>query len=167
MQPAQLVAAVGGKGSGRRAKPVERKRRLGNLGKRTLPSIDGNVIALPVHSIPEPHRKLAENYGLRLWNAVWTAGASWLKPSMDAEVVLMACEAIDERVMLRNTVMLNPNQWRERRALRELDKQIASLLGQLGFSPTERAQLGVSNEQRNEFAAIRARIDAKRNAAQQ
>jgi len=157
---------MGGKGSGRRPKPVERKRRLGNLGKRPLTSIDGNVVALPVTSIPEPHRPLSDNYGRRLWNAVWTAGASWLRPSMDAEVVLMACEAIDERVQLRTTVMLNPTQWRERRALRELDRQVASLLGQLGFSPAERANLGVTDEQRNEFAALRARIDAKRNAAQ-
>jgi len=156
---------VGGKGSGRKPKPIERKRRLGNLGKRRLPPVTSNIVALPITSIPEPHRQLSANHGLRLWNAVWTAGASWLKPSMDAEVVLMACEAIDERVLLRTQVMLNPSQWRERRALRELDKQVASLLGSLGFSPSERASLGIGGEQRNDFSDIRARIDAKRNVA--
>ena len=154
---------MGGKGSGRKPKPIERKRRLGNLGKRKLPPLDSNIVVLPLTEMPEPHRPLSANHGMRLWNAVWTSGASWLKPSMDAEMVLMACEAIDERVALRYEVLSNPSQWRERRALRELDRQVASLLAQLGFSPSERASLGVGGEQRNDFAAIRARIEAKRN----
>lgn len=157
---------MGGKGSGRRSKPVEVKRRLGNPGKRKLPrSTSGNVVHLPLLEIPEPHRPLATAYGRRLWNAVWTAGASWLKPQMDAELVLMACEAVDERVQLRNAVMLNPASWRERRGLREIDKQIASLLGQIGFSPTDRAQLGIGETKQNDLISIRERITAKRNAA--
>jgi hypothetical protein len=156
---------MGGKGSGRRPKPAEQKARLGNPGKRPLPKKSAEVVHLPLRDIPEPHRPLATPFGKRLWDAVWMAGAAWLKPNMDAEIVLMACEAVDERVMLRNAVMLNPANWRERRGLRELDKQIASLLGQIGFSPTDRATLGVNDGKQHDFYEIRARINAKRNAA--
>jgi hypothetical protein len=44
---------------------------------------------------------LAEKYGLRLWEQVWTSGAGWLKQNMDTELVLMLCEAVDERMRLR------------------------------------------------------------------
>jgi len=117
---------------------------------------------LPFRDVPEPHRPIATAFGRRMWDAVWMAGASWLKPQMDSEIVLMACEAIDERVQLRNQVMLNPASWRERRGLRELDKQIASLLGQIGFAPSDRANLGIGETKNNEFHEIRARIQAKR-----
>ncbi len=155
---------MGGKGSGKRPKPVEQKRRIGNPGKRKLPPPVAEVHVLPFREIPEPHRPIATAFGRRMWDAVWTAGAAWLKPNMDAEIVLMACEAIDERVQLRNQVMLNPNAWRERRGLRELDKQISSLLGQIGFSPTDRANLGLGETKHHEFHEIRARIQAKRNS---
>lgn len=154
---------MGGKGSGRKAKPIEQKRRLGNPGKRPLPKENADIIRLPMIDLPEPHRTLSERYGRRMWNAIWTSGAGWLKPNMDAELVLMACEAIDERIQLRSQVMLNPQNWRERRALRELDRQIASLLGDLGFSPADRASLGVGEVKQNEFQQIRERIQAKRN----
>jgi len=159
------MVEMGGKGSGRRPKPIEQKRRLGNPGKRKLPSQNAEVIVLPFRDIPEPHRPIATAYGRRMWDAVWLAGAAWLKPSMDSEIVLMACEAIDERVQLRNQVMLNPASWRERRGLRELDKQIASLLGQIGFAPSDRANLGIGESKNHEFHEIRARIQAKRDNA--
>lgn len=157
---------MGGKGSGRRPKPIEQKRRLGNPGKRKLPQRDAEVISLPFRDVPEPHRPIATAFGRRMWDAVWNAGASWLKPNMDSEVVLMVCEAIDERIQLRNQVMLNQGLWRERRALRELDRQISQLLGQIGFSPTDRANLGIGEHKNHEFHEIRARIEAKRNQAQ-
>ncbi len=156
---------MGGKGSGRKPKPTEQKRRLGNPGKRALPPAGAEVIVLPFTNVPEPHRPLATKFGRTMWDAVWTAGAAWLKPQMDSEVVLMVCEAIDERVMLRQRVMLDPTAWRERRGLRELDKQIASLLGQIGFAPSDRANLGITEHKQHDFHEIRARIQAKRNNA--
>jgi hypothetical protein len=150
---------MGGKGSGRRPKPVEQKIRLGNLGKRKLPK--ASIVALPVSEIPEPHRQLSP-YGERLWNACWTGGSAWLKPSVDAEIVLMACELLDERVSLRARVFKNPEAWRERRGLRELDRQISQLLGQIGFSPTDRANLGVGEIKNSEFADLHKRIAQKR-----
>lgn len=158
---------MGGKGSGRRPKPVEQKRRLGNLGGRKLPS-HAEIIALPsvagVAGIPEPHRPLGA-HGKALWDRIWSSGAAWLRPALDGDLVLMACEMTDERTMLRQIVFTQTGAWRERRALREIDKQITSLLSQIGFSPTDRATLGIGEHKQHEFAKIRQRIEAKRSAA--
>ena len=156
---------MGNKNSGRRPKPVEQKIRLGNLGKRKLPT-RADIIALPTlaTNIPEPHRPLGKN-GKMLWERVWSAGASWLRPALDGDLVLMACEMTDERTQLRSMVFSNMNAWRERRALREIDRQITSLLSQIGFSPTDRATLGIGEHKQHEFNNIRQRIEAKRNAS--
>jgi len=156
---------VGGKGSGRRPKPVEQKRRLGNVGGRRLPS-QAEIIALPslASEIPAPHRPLGA-HGQALWQRIWSSGAAWLRPALDGDIVLMACEMTDERTVLRQIVFTQTGAWRERRALREIDRQITSLLSQIGFSPTDRATLGIGEHKQHEFAKIRQRIEAKRAAA--
>jgi len=55
----------------------------------------------------------------------------------------MLCEHIDERQQLRFKV-LKDGDWRERAALRSLDKQIVEELSLLGFSPTDRSRLGLA-----------------------
>jgi hypothetical protein len=77
----------------------------------------------------------------------------------------MACEMTDERSVLRQMVFTDTSAWRERRGLREIDRQITSLLAQIGFSPTDRATLGIGEVKQHEFQDIRRRIEAKRNAA--
>ena len=153
---------MGGKGSGRKPKPVEQKQRLGNLGKRKLP--DTTLLPLPVirtNDVPEPQRPLGK-YGLELWERMWMSGAVWLRPSLDQELMLMCCELIDERMLLRGRVAADASNWRDRRALREIDRQIASLLGSLGFSPTDRNNLAGSEGVSNEFAELHRRIAERR-----
>ncbi|NDC49660.1 MAG: hypothetical protein EBZ61_11395 [Micrococcales bacterium] len=156
---------MGGKGSGRRPKPVEQKIRLGNLGQRKLPK-HADIVALPslASDVPEPHRPLG-THGKELWHRIWSSGAAWLRPALDGDIVLMACEMTDERTVLRQIVFTQSGAWRERRALREIDRQITSLLSQIGFSPTDRATLGIGEHKQHEFAKIRQRIEAKRAAA--
>jgi hypothetical protein len=77
----------------------------------------------------------------------------------------MACEMTDERSVLRQVVFTDATAWRERRGLREIDRQITSVLSQIGFSPTDRASLGLGEVKQHEFSEIRRRIEAKRNAA--
>lgn len=113
---------------------------LGNPGKRALPE---NSLAIPmVTEIPEPHRPLLK-YGQELWDKVWSMGATWISPNTDTELLLMTCEMIDERWNLRVKVMQTDDA-RLRRGLRELDRQIVSNLSLLGFSPTDRSRLGVA-----------------------
>lgn len=158
---------MGGKGSGRRPAPVERQQRLGNPGKRKLPptSADGTLIvgAFPA-TAPEPPRALGK-YGRALWDQIWLGGAAWLKPSLDHEIALMVCEMVDERVILRAQVLQNSDDWRKRRALRELDRQVSSLLGQLGFSPTDRATLAIGEVREHGLSDLNRRIAAKRHQA--
>ncbi len=113
---------------------------LGNPGKRALPS---NAIAIAmVTEKPEPSRPLLK-YGQELWDKVWDLGATWISPNTDSELLLMTCEMIDERWNLRVKVMQTDDH-RLRRGLRELDKQIISNLSLLGFSPADRSKLGVA-----------------------
>ena len=152
---------MGGQGSGRKPKPAERKARVGNPGKRALPK---NVVALPSvepDEIPTPTRPLGK-YGSEMWERMWTAGAVWLKPTVDSELLLIVCELVDERMVLRGRVAQDPAAWRDRRGLRELDRQITSILGDLGFSPTERGNLAGEGAVGSGFAELHSRIASKR-----
>ena len=126
--------------AGRPSKPIEQKRLLGNPGKRALPS---STIAIPMIEVaPEPHRPLLK-YGRELWDKVWQTGATWISPNTDTELLLMTCEMIDERWNLRVKVMQTDDS-KMRRGLRELDRQIVSNLSLMGFSPSDRSRLGVA-----------------------
>jgi len=128
--------------AGRPSKPNEVKRKLGNPGRRPLP--DGDLVQYlpPALVIPEPARPLLK-YGREFWDKVWGAGLTWVSPNTDAELLLMTCELVDERWNLRIKVMQS-GEWRERRALREIDSRIISNLSLLGFTPADRSRLGVA-----------------------
>ena len=79
----------------------------------------------------------------------------------DVELLLMTCELIDERWNLRVRVMQN-NDWRERRALRELDSRIISNLSLLGFTPADRSRLGVAEVKAiSKMEALKRRQEAR------
>jgi hypothetical protein len=113
---------------------------LGNPGKRALPS--NSIEIAMVTETPQPTRPLLK-YGQELWDKVWSMGATWISPNTDSELLLMTCEMIDERWNLRVKVMQTDDA-RLRRGLRELDRQIVSNLSLLGFSPADRSRLGVA-----------------------
>lgn len=122
-------------------KPVEIKRKLGNPGKGVLPK---NTMALiPIDGIPEPPRQLFEA-GLEMWNRIWSMGQLWISPQIDIELLLMTCELIDERVRLRTFVWNGEGDWHDRKALRDLEKNLVNNLSLLGFTPTDRSRLGVA-----------------------
>jgi hypothetical protein len=138
-------------------KPNEVKRKLGNPGKRALPR-SGDVIQLPrADEMPEPDRQLFES-GQSLWNKVWSLGQTWISKNTDSELLLMTCEMVDERVRLRALVWNNPEAWRERKALRDLDRAIVSNLSLLGFTPTDRTRIGVAEVKgRSKLEELRAK----------
>ena len=161
---------MGGKGSGgRNRKPDEAKARVGYPGHATRPTKAAQakraqVIGLPtVAAAPEPHRPLGQP-GRDLWDRVWRSCAAWLRPESDAEQVLLVCEQTDERWRLRGIVFADQSAWRERKALRELEKQIMSGLASLGMNPVDRGRLQVGEIKENEFAKLHARIAARRAA---
>jgi len=128
--------------AGRPSKPIEQKRLLGNPGKRVLPDEDSVILLERAEETPEPTRPLLK-YGQELWDRIWGMGATWVSDKTDIELLMMTCEMIDERWNLRVKVMQNDDP-RMRRGLRELDRQIVSNLSLLGFTPSDRARLGVA-----------------------
>lgn len=146
--------------AGRPTKPTEVKRKLGNPGRRPLP--DGEMVQyLPAAiSVPEPPRPLLK-YGREFWDKVWGSGLSWISPNTDAELLLMTCELVDERWNLRIKVM-QAGDWRERRALREIDSRIISNLSLLGFTPADRSRLGVAEVKAiSKMEALKRRADER------
>lgn len=127
---------------GRPPVPVEKKRQLGNPGKRKLPD-ESTVTMIPAaNEKPKPPRPLMK-YGQELWDRIWDAGTNWISPNTDIELLTMTCEMVDERWNLRVKVMQNDDA-RLRRGLRELDRQIVSNLSLLGFTPSDRSRLGLA-----------------------
>lgn len=150
--------------AGRPTKPVEQKRMLGNPGRRPLPD-ESSVMLIPqVTEIPDPSRPLLK-YGRELWDKVWGMGANWISVNTDSELLLMTCEMIDERWNLRIKVMQDDDP-RMRRGLRELDRQIVANLSLLGFTPSDRSRLGVAEvKAQSKLEALMER-KAKRVASQ-
>jgi len=145
--------------AGRPAKPIEQKRALGNPGKRALPKTGEVVVLEQTGDIPEPPRPLLK-YGQELWDRVWSMGATWVSVKSDLELLVMTCEMIDERWNLRVKVMQSDDA-AMRRGLRELDRQIVSNLSLLGFTPSDRARLGVAEVKvRSKLEELMAKRDA-------
>jgi hypothetical protein len=155
---------------GRKPKPIEQKERLGNPGKRALPKAPKVAVLPSAQALPDPHRPLMgtpdkPGAGLHLWRMLWRSGLPWLREGSDSELLMMVCEMADERQVLRTLVLRDPTAWRERAALRQLDAQIERTLSMLGFSPTDRARLGLGEVTVNELQAFRERIASKRAVA--
>jgi hypothetical protein len=145
--------------AGRPSKPIEQKRALGNPGKRALPKAGEVVVLEQTGDIPEPPRPLLK-YGQELWDRVWSMGATWVSVKSDLELLVMTCEMIDERWNLRVKVMQSDDA-AMRRGLRELDRQIVSNLSLLGFTPSDRARLGVAEVKvRSKLEELMAKRDA-------
>ena len=146
--------------AGRPSKPTEIKRKLGNPGRRPLPDTSVVQYLEQTVSVPDPARPLLK-YGKEFWDKVWGSGLSWISANTDAELLLMTCELVDERWNLRVRVMQS-NDWRERRALRELDDRIIRNLSLLGFTPADRSKLGVAEVKAiSKMEALRRRADER------
>jgi len=142
---------------GRPPKPTEQKRLTGNPGKRKLPNQNEIVLLPTAYDIPEPKRPLMAP-GLELWNSVWGMAQTWLSPTTDSEILLMTCELMDERWNLRARVMRD-NRPEDRKAMRELDRQLVANLSLLGFTPTDRTRLGVAEVKRqSKLEELRSRV---------
>jgi hypothetical protein len=146
--------------NGRPPKPTEVKRKLGNPGQRKLPNQSEIQMFEPVSSLPEPSRPLLK-YGREFWDKVWLNGLQWISVNTDSELLLMTCELVDERWNLRVRVMQS-NDWRERRALRELDDRIIRNLSLMGFTPADRSRLGVAEVKAiSKMEALKRRADER------
>lgn len=139
------------------AKPTERKRKLGNPGMRKLP--ETKYVSQEVSVLPEPLRPLGRE-GKKTWDNIWASASSWISSSTDIQIVQMLCECEDERQTVRVLVYENKD-WRDRVALRSLDGFILSVYTLLGFTPADRAKLGLGEVRP---ASVIDELKARRNS---
>jgi phage terminase small subunit len=123
--------------------PREKTRALGNPGHRAGMDKDAPIVMPGQRTPPKPPRSLGKD-GKQLWDRAWSLAHTWLSPQTDLDLLLLTCEALDEREALRKLVMAGDADRFDRGALRALDKQIVDSLGSLGMTPTDRARLGVA-----------------------
>ena len=147
-----------GRPNGRPPKPVEVKRALGNPGRRELPPapMPGEGINAEIE-VPKPPRGLKLK-GKELWNTLWVNGRNHLSLHDDLPVLLMLCNAWDElewckkeKERLKSKGQLyeqTPNGFYSAHPIlkqeKELHTQCTAWLSMLGFSPTDRTRLGLS-----------------------
>lgn len=144
-----------GRPTGRPAKPIEQHRLNGNPSKKTLPNAPtpGQGLSAAI-GIPNPPA-LGE-HGLELWNHVWLAGKAWLSPDSDFTIIRLICEAHDEYVDLRSQLETKTVERFYTTAngqvvthpvvtqIGNLRTQLTAWLAAIGFSPSDRSRLGLS-----------------------
>jgi P27 family predicted phage terminase small subunit len=145
-----------GRPNGRPAKPMEQQRALGNPGHRKLPDapLPGEGLE-SVSSIPVTPADLTDE-GQALWAHTWEAGRQWLSPEADYQVVWLLCQAHQEIVTMlgefadgsatrtyissNGSIVSHPYIAQ----IKDLRVQMTSWLAALGFSPADRARLGLA-----------------------
>ena len=142
--------------AGRPRKPVD------TLKKNTYRTSAANPTALAVvpmdsGSIPALELPLDEAIA-----TVVEDGATWLSVT-DVRLNFLR-ELLEERNQIRAAVMNNSG---DRKALRDIDKSISESLSLLGFDPSARARLGLSEVQKiSKLEEIKARRASSRNEAE-
>jgi P27 family predicted phage terminase small subunit len=128
-------------------KPVERKRRTGNPGKRPIRA--AAVLVPAADGVPAAPADLGD-HGRSLWALVWTDGGSWIAPT-DVPLVRLLCRATDELASWLALIEAEGRVFTTKGGMkrvhpgvgqvRELERQITGWLSLMGFTPTDRARL--------------------------
>lgn len=167
-----------GRPNGRPSKPVEVQRALGNPGHRVLPTAPGPGQGLDgVSSAPNPPADLGAA-GLDLWFHVWEAGRQWLAPASDRTLVTMLCQAEDELQSMRLAFLTGEAERTYVTSngsivshpfiaqMKDLRAQMTAWLAALGFSPADRARLGLAEVRvRDALDELQKRRDERSAAA--
>lgn len=137
--------------------PVEKKRQLGNPGKRRLPGEDAVVLHSGRVDAPEG----LQAAGRELWERVFGEGEIWISPRLDVTLLERVCRALDRAVILEQEFVADPTDRKIVMSINETDKLIYSGLGLLGFTPSDRARLGLAEVKRqSKLEELMARADA-------
>jgi hypothetical protein len=122
---------------------LEKKKQLGNPGKRAMPKPEIVLHAGPVDA-PDDLGKA----GRALWSRVFDEGEIWVSPRIDFVLLERVCRALDRVVVLEALFDEDPGNRQTVMSINETDKVIFSGLGLLGFSPADRARLGLAEVKR-------------------
>lgn len=147
--------------AGRPPKPIERQimdsRGDGLRPGGHRPTTDLVHISRGDLGVPDPPDGLKDR-GLAEWDKIWAAGRHWLHPAEDYHWIEQISRAYDDiaefRAEVEKTGLIVKGYAGQQTAnplLREIDAQqstIRKCLSQLGFSPTDRARLGLAEIKR-------------------
>lgn len=119
---------------GAKPKPIEQHRKAGTFrpdrhGSSTLAVVE------PVAMLPH------EYSAADCFAQVMAEGVAWLGRT-DMPALAMLRSQLDEREELREAAISGSTE--ARKMLRDLDKQIIGLMGNLGFDPASRSRLGLA-----------------------
>jgi len=128
--------------------PIEKKRLLGNPGKRALPDIASTFAIAPLSLPPE---NLA-GAGLAAWHEI-TSVAPWLGES-DRESLVLYCQKVERREQIvakleatdfilltdKGYVYANPLV----SMLSTIETEMTKLLSLIGLTPADRSRLGLA-----------------------
>ena len=146
--------------------PIERKRALGNPGKRALPKVSETAVVVPISDAPE---HLGEG-GLAAWHQI-TRTAPWIGAS-DQGLLVSLCEKIERRdkmveqmandqfviVTDKGYPVANPLVG----MLSTIETDIVKMMSLLGLTPTDRTRLGIAEvKAQSTLEKLRALKDAK------
>lgn len=147
---------------GRPTTPNEIKQLRGTFRADRLPKTD--LFATNQSELPTPPSELAEP-GQTFWDLAWNS--PWISSSSDLTLVVITCQNLDERQTLREAILDSPSDRRIRTSLREVEKQILTNLGLLGFTPSDRSRLGVSELKKESKLEALLRMKAEKQAERQ
>jgi P27 family predicted phage terminase small subunit len=149
---------------GRPPKPVEKIRATQRDSKHKA---DGREIAVPEYElqrrvqVPVPPDELADR-GLSEWEKIWLAGY-WLSDEQDYHWVAVIAHAYDEiteyRAKIREDGLIQTGSMGQVIAhpligeIRRAESAIMKALSMIGFSPTDRARLGLAEVKRQQGLA--------------
>ena len=128
---------------GRPTTPNEVKQLRGTFRPDRLPKTD--LLATTSQDFPHVPPDINEQ-GLHFWETAWQS--PWISSRSDKTLVWITCQNLDERQKLQEAILEKPEDRKLRTSLREVEKQILSNLGLLGFTPSDRSRLGVSEVKR-------------------
>jgi P27 family predicted phage terminase small subunit len=147
-----------GTGGGRKAEPIEKKRLRGARIRGYLPAVPVPEFALAVINdgeLPEPPKTLSE-FGRAYWLMFWDAGRRHLSEKHDAALIERLCLAFDQVARIEQWLGTDVTRWFYETAngqlvthplikqKSELNAQITAWLSLLGFTPSDRARLGLA-----------------------
>jgi P27 family predicted phage terminase small subunit len=105
---------------------------------------------------PAPPEDLGQD-GQGLWELVWRDGSGWLARA-DVPLVSLLCEAADERERWLALVAKEGSTFRTAKGyvgihpavsqVRQVSREMLTILGLLGFTPSDRARLGLAEVRR-------------------
>jgi P27 family predicted phage terminase small subunit len=147
-----------GAGRGKRMEPIEKKRKRGaqiRNGLAAMPVPEFALATINLTDVPPAPATLGE-CGKAYWTMFWDAGRRHLSEKHDSALVTKLCAAIEQTSLIEHWQGSDVSRWFYATAngqlvthplikqKQELNAQITAWLSLLGFTPSDRARLGLA-----------------------